>query len=156
MDKNLQHSPGQVIQHYLVAQAIGTDPTAGADWSCFYSMMPDTPDKCLAVYDSESVLQGRFQIDGAYYERYGVQVLVRTSPTAVSVGWRKCKEITEDFEKTVNRSYVPYGGDTYRLHAISRTSAILPLGRESPSSFRFLFSMNFLVNMSIMPGTGSY
>lgn len=156
MTGTFNHPPAFVIMQYLIDQGLGTARSAGGSWPIHYGDEPDTPDNCITVYDSEGRTQGRAMTSGEVQELNGIQVRVRCAPTQIVEGYKKCHNIVRNFDSSVNRTYVPIGSDTYLIQAISRTSDVISLGTESPSSRRRIYTATALVSMTLMPGTGSY
>lgn len=156
MSGSLNHPPAKIIIRHLVAVGLAVAPAAGAVWPCYYGDEPDEPDNCLTVYDTDGKVNGREHVAGEVQEHYGIQVRLRCAPNAITVGFQKLGAIMQHFDKTVNRTLVPYGSDTYRIQAISRTSGIVSLGRESITSKRRIYVMGAIVSLRLLPGTGSY
>ena len=153
MSGSLNHSPGKVLQHYLVDEGLVAIPTSlSTTWSVFLGHKPPKPDKCVTLFNREGTHDGRSMIDGYVYEHHGVQIITRADTH--NNAWTKARAIVLSLD-SINRTLVPIGSDTYRIQSITRTTESLDLGRE-PETGCFLSSLNVIVALSLLPGTGSY
>lgn len=143
MSGSLDHSPAEVMRHALVALGVGTLPTAAGSWPIYGHSEPDTPDNVITLYDTTGVGHGRSHIDGEIQEHQGVQVRIRSDKQ--DTGYPKAKAIAELLDKSINRLTVTIGAAEYLVHAATRTGDVLSLGKESPTSKRNLFTLNFIV-----------
>ena len=136
----LTHSPADILRYALIDQSLGTLPTDGSSWPIFVSVEADTPDDAITVFDTTSIHQGRTQNDGRVYELYGAQIRVR-SQNHVD-GYTKAQAITIALDEDIYQQLVNIGGTTYVVWQVSRTSGVLALGKQTPSSKRDIFTIN--------------
>ena len=145
----MNHSPAQVVRQLLIDLGHGT---AAGSWPIYYSLMPDTPDDCIAITDTEPFLFGRDHVGGRTLMVRAVQVMVRGG--SVVDAYTKCKDINVSFDEDVYRTEVTVGKITYLVQAISRLSAEIPVGQEGTSKRR-LFSTNARVSVTQLAETGT-
>jgi hypothetical protein len=136
----LAHSPADVIGQLLVALGLGTDPTAGGAWPVYVSDEPDSPDSCLTVFDTSARDRGRLMATGQRVEMHGFQVRVRS--TTHPVGYTKARAVAVALDEDVYQTAVTLGGHVYMVHSVSRSSDVIPLGKELPRSERSIFTIN--------------
>lgn len=140
-------SPADVLGHYLVASGVARWPdTAGPAtlWSLHVGTMPDEGTNALAVYDTAGVLQRRIMRTGQKREKFGVQLRIRS--TDYLVGFNKGRALANILD-AIYRAPVAMSEDlVVLLHNASRTSTVVPLGREIGKQ-RYLFTLNALLRM---------
>lgn len=136
MSGSLSHSPAQVIHQLLYDLELGT---SGSPWRLYYATMPDKPDNAIRVMGTVGQHQGREMIGGKVYERYGFQIMVRS--TDYGEGYAKANAIAVDLDQNVNRTSVAVESSNYLIQSISRDSSVVPVGKDETSR-RHLFSIN--------------
>lgn len=146
MAGSLNHSPADVVRKLLITLELGhaSPPTSADQWPIYVSAEPTDPDNVITLYDTEGRSHGRVHNDGERQEHHGFQVRVRarTHP----LGYAKAKAIAETLDTGIYQEVVTMPDDThYLVHAVSRGSDVLPIGFESPTSKRVLFTINALV-----------
>ena len=151
MPGTLTYSPADVIRQLLIDLAYGTSSSGTADWPVYCSTLPDSPDKVITVVDTTGIHQGRLMISGEVEERHGIQILVRSAK--FPSGWSKADDITVGLD-AVYQAGVVMDTKSYFVHAISRSSGPIALGKEAPSegsnipiSKREMFSVNCTVSV---------
>lgn len=145
-------SPADVLQHYLVARALGTLGGADGTWPVFSNGEPSSPDNCVTVYDTAGIEQGRPMIDGGDAGPMGVQVRVRAVNHAT--GWAKIAAIKENLESS-STAIGPYhygpltvNGRSYRIQCVLKIADIAALGKALPQSRLSLFTLNALIRIA--------
>jgi hypothetical protein len=133
------------VRETIIAIELGTDPDRNRPWPVYVNEMPEEPDNCIVVLDTDGILNGRFQVDGQVQEQFGIQITVR-SPD-FSTGRNKARELAIALDEDVYDQSVVVEGSTYLVHALSRKSSVLPIGRESENSQRQLFTINFTASI---------
>lgn len=133
-------SPADVVRWILVALGVGTDPELGSAWPVYCSSEPDRPDNSITVYDTDGTDNGRTMVDGKLQRLFGFQVRVRSD--SHGTGWTKADAIQTALAESVYQETVTVNGRSYLVHAVSRIGDVLPLGKESPTSKRSLFTLN--------------
>ena len=108
----------------------------------FSPIMPSTPDACLRVKRTTGRMDGRTQPDGIQQQHYGFQIMVRAADE--DSGSLFADQLASWLDTGVYRVTVNVGENSYCLHSISRTSDVLSLGKETPTSKRSLFAINGL------------
>lgn len=140
-------SAAHVLRAYLLGLGWATDPpappTTMRPYLLYALSMPDKWDRAACVYNTVGRLEGRLQRGGLTIEKYGILIKVRAEdePTCFS----KIKELPSIFDD-INKEPVAYGGTTWCLFAVHRTSPILPIGPEEDNK-RYLYTINALVSV---------
>lgn len=158
MANALQNSPAEVVRKVLVAVAAVQDPNVGVNnWPCYVASEPDEDkapsnlDNIVTIYDTEGRVQARQMIDGATVEHHGLQFRVRARHH--TAGYAKAAAIAKalDEQATMREASFTVGATTYlyRLWSVGRTSSILALGHESPTSKRRIFTFNALAALEL-------
>jgi len=137
------HSAADVTRWYLIAAGVGTDPHEAGSWPVFAGHEPSTPDNCITVYDTDGPNSGRSMIDGEVFGFEGVQVRVRSKdyPT----GYGKLRLILVALAESVYQTVVAVGTDRYVVHAYDQITNPIPIGRETPTSSRQVFTGNVIM-----------
>lgn len=123
----------------LVDMGYGTNRSANGAWPIHSTNEPDLPDNCITVYDTQGVDEGRV-MQGERQEKHGIQVRIRSATHAA--GFTKARAIAVAIDQDVYLESVVVDGHTYIVHAMSRTSDVLALGKELPTSKRTVFTIN--------------
>lgn len=142
MDGSMVHTPAEIVQQLLVDLGLAT---IGGAWAVYENSLPDDPDNAIAVDDVEGRLQGRTQVDGRMQGVHGLSIVVRgvdqrTARTRANL-------IATALDETVNQNLVTISSNSYRVHAISRTSDTMSLGKDGTNSRRRLFSINAVASI---------
>lgn len=180
MSGYLTHQPAEIIQKLTIDLGFGNQqyPTQVAPgaivaippynqfvvvWPVYFGFMPDPPDSALCVYDTSGVLEGRTMSDSEPQEQYGFQIKFRCAEDQINQVATNARWMTYAFGQLLRQLvFVPgdgqrFGAD-YLVQAITRRSTLLSLGRESPTTRRRLFTMNFTASIYMLEadtGTGS-
>ncbi len=141
---SLTHSPAEIIRAVLLQLGLGTDPTPwasgiGNPWPVFASGEPNTPDDCITCYDTVGVDHGQSMVDLELYVHYGVQIRVRSNDHRT--GWVKANDVREQASKFGQQS-ITIDGSVYLVWAVAKMGQVLPIGKETPTSKRSLFTLN--------------
>ena len=145
MPGTLTHSPGDVVRWLMVSLGLGADPTVTpyGSWPVFQAVEPsglNVPDNCLTVYDTAGRDGGREQVQGERSEHHGIQVRVRSATH--NVGYTKARALAVAFDQTVYQNNVTISSQRYLVHCLTRTSDVLYIGFEAPTSKRTIFTIN--------------
>lgn len=135
------HTPAQIVRQLIIDLSLGS---ASGTWPVYHSSHPDTPDDSICVYTTVGQGDGRVQ-QGETQEHDGIQVRVRGVSDAVA--FARAKAIAEAFDNSVLRTSVTVESSTYLVQTMNRLDQILPLGRDSPSSNRRLYTFNALTHI---------
>lgn len=168
MSGALNDDSAAIIRKLLVNLTVATNPDVGGSWPAYYSHLPNTPDNAICVYETGGIVEGRTHTDGQTQEQYGFQVMVRSlggTPAEVDLGRAQLKAISDALD-AVRRAtvYLPLTNSPgmfskYLVHAVTRKSSLLSLGRESPTTTRRRYSGNWITSISLLevdnPGTGT-
>ena len=140
----MNYSPADITCRFLVAEGVGTLPTANGAWPIYIADEPDLPDNCITVYDLQGQNNGRNMPGRTTFRHQGIQVRVRS--TVHTVGWDKAEEIREALHNAYDE-ILTISADSYIIHCYSKLSDVLALGKESPTSKRRLFTVNALISV---------
>ncbi len=139
----LHHSPAYVIRQLLVDLGLGSNPASGTDWPVFSPKLPATPDNAIVVRGTLGTSDGRSQVNGESQMHHGFQIMVRASTD--SEGEVKAQAILDALDKNVYREGVTVDGTNYCIHSVSLKGDVIPIGTETPTSKRVLFTINYTV-----------
>lgn len=141
----LQHSPADVIRYLIIQLGSGSNPDASLAWPVYAAKEPNLPDNCITVFDTEGRDDGRTSPDGERQEFHGVQVKIRA--TTHALGWDKARDIAVSLDEEVLNETVAIGSSRYVVTAVTRTSGVLVVGSDTPSSNRRIFTFNAVVSV---------
>jgi hypothetical protein len=117
----------------------------GDPWPVFMAGEPEQPDSAITVYDTAGRVQAFLQPSGLAIEHHGFQVRVRAA--AHTAGYIKANAIAVKLDQIVRLRSVQIGAVIYLVHAVTRSSEVLVLGTESPTSKRKLFTINAMAHL---------
>ena len=138
----------EIVRQLLIVQGAVTSVELNQPWPCFVSSMPDAPDNCVCIYDTNSQKLGRLHRGLEVIERPGIMVHVRAA--RYIDGFQQARKIEEIFDQVL-RMTVDMGTDDgeFTIHSISRSGSIIPMGTEPESKKRReLFSLNVLLSFN--------
>jgi len=136
------YSAGDVVARLIVQLGLGTDPQANGLWPVYSEGEPPTPDDVITVYTTDGVDSPRTMPDGELNGTDGLQVRVRS--VRHDSGFEKASEIASALTDAslVRRITVAVDGVDHLVHSVDYVGNVIPLGKESPSSRRSLFTIN--------------
>lgn len=141
----MTHSPAKVLSQLLIDLEVGTVPSANSEWPTYFDNEPATPDNVITTYNARRVGGFRKMPDGVFVGPQGVQVRVRGKDS--KTGYDRTVLIAEALA-TVLRRTVTVEGSVYRVQCLSTISDVFPLGKESPTSKRNLFTLDMLMSVT--------
>lgn len=147
----LYDPPCAIIRQLMLDLALASQISDNDDWPVFDTNMPDRPDDCIVVTDTDPLLHGRTHVDGETQEHFGIQVKIRTKSPVL--GYQKLAAISHSFDKDILRFPVDVGPNHYTVQAVSRRTGIIKMGKE-PVSARHLWAINCITSI-YGEGTGS-
>jgi len=139
MSSALAHSPAEVLRKFLED---GDYPIG-----VFVSNEPSAPDDTVTIFDTAGIDDGRVMIDGELQAHYGVQLRIRSfdHPT----GWLRSQNLRTLLSESLNQAIVTFSdGSQFILWCSSHIGTVLALGTESPTSKRYLFTLNCTLSIS--------
>jgi hypothetical protein len=137
----LSHSPAKIVRQLLINSEVARQVPL-VPWPVYALSEPESPDDVLTVFNTSGVDHGRLMPTGERSQHEGIQVRVRAA--SEEEGYIKSMEVAEFFDRVL-RVEVALGDNTYILHSFNRTSPVISLGKESPESKRYLFTINGLL-----------
>ncbi len=145
MAMTLSNSPAEIVRALLILLGLGTDPSpwstgVGNPWPVIVEGEPNAPDNLLKVTDTVGHDDGRNMTEGEVNYHHGFQIKVRSSdhPT----GYAKTDSIRTAIATAVGGTSVTVGVHTYQVWCVAHIGPVLPIGKETPSSKRSLFTLN--------------
>jgi hypothetical protein len=136
------HSPAKIIRELLIALGLGQRAPV-EPWPVYALSEPEAPDNVLTVFNTTGVDHGRIMATGERDTHEGIQIRVRSA--SEEDGYLHAKNICRLLDTTVLRTGVALEAISYRVNSFNRTSPIICLGKESPESKRYLFTVNGLI-----------
>lgn len=142
----MTHSAASIVQFLLIDIGQATNPESAAAWPVFASGEPAAPDQLVTIYDTAGRQHGRLMPDGSIQEHLGFMVRVRGSDhlrgseKAHSIRTAMAEDV---YDRTVTVPTINgFAGAQYLVHCVALLGPVLPLGKESPTSKRSLFTVN--------------
>jgi hypothetical protein len=123
-----------------------TQPTGV--WPGFVDSEPDSPDKCVTIYDTAGRVFPRSTPDNYRVENPGIQIRVRAA--TYRTAFQKARQLATALD-SINREVVDTGTYSYRINTIVRSSEPIRVGKESPTSKRSILTINAMVNFNQLP-----
>lgn len=148
----LPESFGSIIYDLLISRSLGVPYDSTSNWRVFIANTPDAPDEIITINETTGTQSGRDMNSGAYFDRKGLQLLIRSN--TYPVGEIKARDIAKDLTETITLPQI-FQADSqeyYRLNNFSKSSGPIPIGREVEASKRYLFTINFLVSLEWLDG----
>lgn len=145
--KPVNATPERIIQQALINGAVGVIWSAPAttNWRVFTFQESPEGDQVIFVHGPPGVMDGRNQRTGEAVEHFGIQVKVRgKDPEVVKL---KILEVQKYLTETVKLTDVTISARVYKIHSVTSTSGIMPLGQEEKNR-RFEFSANFTATIT--------
>ena len=141
-------APATVLAAFII-NSLGkmTTPTNGEGWPLYSPHMPDGDNvetNCGVVYDTFGVNDPRSISSGVVSEHPGVQIRIRTND--YNVGFAKIEDIALALDAVANET-ITVGGESYKIHNVSRASPIVCLGVEPGTKRRMFFTVNYLLTL---------
>lgn len=141
------HSPADVLRHWVTQNGLGVMGGQPGEWPCFCSIEPNSPDDVLTFTDTTSRQFGASQYSGEGFDHPGVQIRIRSG--SYIKGYRKAHELKTFLDQVVYLSSVIVEGSEYLIQAISRSSDIISIGQDAPSSATRQFSLNMTMSITV-------
>ena len=141
----LVHSPADITRYLLIGLGLGVLPSTGGIWPVFVSQEPSLPDNVITTFDMSGLHQGRTQFDGEVQERHGV--LVRVRSITHEAGYAKARAIVVALDEDTYDNLINISPNSYRVHAVSRASGPIALGKQMPDTKRDIFTANITVSV---------
>ncbi|MGL6095054.1 MAG: minor capsid protein [Fimbriiglobus sp.] len=138
----MTHPPAAVVAKLLVDLGLCSSYGGGrgsAGWCAFVGVEPDDPDQAVTAYDTAGPNFGRLQDTGEFSGYDGIQLRVRgaTYPTARKKAEDLITTLSAVYDRTVSLETC-----SYLVHDVGDLNDVVPLGKDSPTARRFLFTVN--------------
>lgn len=140
MSGSLSNSPAEIVRALLVSLSKGVLPSVGGSWPIYVGNEPDTPDVCMTIYNTQGRDIARTHFQGSRVEYHGFQVRLRSSTERE--GYLKARDICVSLDEQSTEVTVSVQVSSYLILSISRSSDVLPLGKQTPSNKLDLFTIN--------------
>lgn len=151
MPGSLSHSVANVVAQLLVDLDHCTAPASDGSWPVYATREPDRPDDCVTVYNTTGIIGGRDTPTNERAEYNGFQVRIRGNDHETA--YAKALAIALAFDSSVSKKTVTVsdrtgtGTSQYTVWSIKRTSDVLSLGAETPTSRRSVFTLNATISL---------
>lgn len=145
-----EFSQADVVLQALIELGLVEDSTS-EDWSGFVGSEPDgpeVPDNVITIFDTGGRVFPRSTPDSHRIEYPGVQVRIRSG--LYTEGYTKARNIALALDG-INYEIVEVEDNEYLIHTISRSTEVLSIGKESPTSKRSLFTINAMISYRKLP-----
>jgi hypothetical protein len=150
---SLLHSPAEIMRAALVSMGLCLSPVSvqaeptGTVWPAYATNEPSSPDSVVTCYDTADVGHGRDMITGERTSHRGVQIRVRSQYYAA--GFKQAQNLAINTDENIWQMQVSIttaaGTATYIIWNVSRTSQVIPIGRDTPRTQRRIFTINTLM-----------
>jgi hypothetical protein len=142
-------SAADVVRYLLITKGYGSDPDASPvrSWPIYVASEPDgedVQDDVITIYDTTGKLGPRNSPEGTRSSHPGIQVRVRASTHPI--GFAKARAIATALDKECTQQSIDVGADTYIVNAVTRTTEVIPLGKDATTGKRSVFTLNGLVS----------
>lgn len=144
----LQHPPAEIVQALLALLGVGVVPPTAGQWPIYSPTEPDSPDNVMTIGNTAGRDDGSNHVTGEHTIHHGVQIRVRSSTS--SVGFVQANAVLVALNKYSSNVQVVIDSATYLVQKVSTVGDVIPLGKEAPTSQRFLFTLNALVSVRMI------
>jgi hypothetical protein len=140
-------TPERIVQQALINGSVGAIWSAPVttNWRVFTFQENPEGDQAIFVHGPAGILDGRNQRTGESVEHFGIQVKIRGKDPEVAK--LKALEVQKFCTETLKMTDVAVSGHVYKIHAMTSTSGVIPLGQEEQNR-RFWFSTNFTATIT--------
>lgn len=139
------HSPADIILE-LLQENDQLELFDGTPWPGFVAHLPNSPDACVAVFDTLPLTQARVLGTGVTIRRWGFMLRLRTGRRDYTEGWTKITGL-DDYLVTVHNRTVTFSDVAYKVTAITNEGGPTFNGQEDEQSRRNIFTDNFLFSL---------
>lgn len=144
-----------ILRSYLVNVVNrGLNPPATATtekYPVYEAQAPNTPDKCMILFETAKVKLGRYMYGGELVLKHGCQIQIRNPDYVEGHGF--VNKLTRDLTEKETGPDLPFtlaspsGTGTYVIRNIETPSGSLHLGVE-PENRRHMWSLNLLITLN--------
>lgn len=145
----MDHSASQVVLQLLLDRSQVAAANSGDDWEVGWGLERDGPDNSVTVFNTDPKDDGDVMTDGDSLQQFGIMLRVRSADQRE--GWKKASELSDYLAKGVLRAEVELDGVGYFIQCFSNIVGPLDNGYESPTSLRFIHTVNAYVNIDQLP-----
>jgi len=146
----MNHTPAYIIAQYLIGEGLLTAPDESGDWPVYTGILPDSPevkDDIVACMDTAGIKDGRSMESGVSLFHQGFQILLRA--TEYNVGYAKAQDLADALAEIQNEEEVILD-TTYEINNVTQTTDVVIVSQEEGSKRRSIFSVNFLVTLTVL------
>ena len=135
------------MANVLVAVGEAADPTPDPkpDWAGIFATELSAPDNALTVYATTAQQDGREMVTGAGLHHEGIMIRVRGVTSRIC--YAKAQSVWHTLNESIYQRVVTIDAVPYLVWGFSKVKKPNELGKESPSSARFLATINALVSL---------
>ena len=151
----LNHTPANIVRYALIDEGLGilapsTPWPPTQTWPIVYMSEPDTPNEVITVFPTRGRMLGSAMHSGRWFEKHGVLIRVRATSDVADTGGIKAQAIVTAIDESIYDRTITIGASRYLIHCFTRTSDVLYLGKQVPDNRRSLFTINTLVELSML------
>lgn len=150
MATGITESPAHIVRQLLVdlAQCIMPAAKSTTDWQASINVEPVAPDNVVTLYNTGAVEDSGINFDGTRVEHPTLQVRLRS--TVDTVGYPKARIICIALD-SVYRRVVTVNSVDYLVQRMKRTTDVIALGYDEPTSKRWLYTFNLSFTVGLAP-----
>lgn len=150
MATGILESPARIVRQLLVdlGQCISPAARSTADWQASVNVEPVAPDNVVTVYNTGAVEDSGIYFDGTRVEHPTLQVRLRSAKD--DVGYPKARTICVALD-SVYRRVVTVNTVDFLVQRIKRTTDVLYIGYDEPTSKRFVYTFNMSFTVGLAP-----
>jgi len=164
MSTKFLHGADDIIAKVLEVRLHGTNPAPWeayfpntgstlptTTWPIFSGGEPGNPDNVITVYETTPQSNAKIMVTGEDQQHYGFTIRVRGRTKAEAR--QKAEDIRHDANEKIRDIVVTLDGQQYLVPCIPRAT-LVPVGRETPTSQRWLVNLNCLAAIIAYPIQG--
>lgn len=150
MATGITESPARIVRQLLVdlGQCILPEAKSTEYWQASVNVEPVAPDNVVTVYNTGAIEDSGINFDGTRVEHPTLQVRLRS--TTDLVGYPKARAICVALDG-VYRKVVTVNSVGYAVQRIKRTTDVIALGYDEPTSKRFVYTFNLSFTVGLAP-----
>ncbi len=149
MATGITESPARIVRQLLVdiGQCILPKAASNDYWQASVNVEPVAPDNVVTIYNTGAVEDSGVNFDGTRVEHPTLQVRLRS--TKDDVGYPKMREICVALD-SVYRQVVTVNAVDFLVQRIKRTTDVIALGYDEPTSKRWVYTFNLSFTVGIL------
>lgn len=131
MSNPLLNTPAEILRAAICqpSGSLFTDPTVhpGQANPLMVSSLPDQPDSCGSIYDTQGIVAGRLLASGRVIQKYGLQI--RARGTDYGVVFRSLAGVAYTLAR-IKRMPLTVAGNSFVIDSVMQTSPVISMGQD--------------------------